>query len=62
MRFPLTLCLTSASIGAVMMAVPWEVDMAGEHDTNGTSGSDMSLALIEEQADASIRRIYQDGR
>jgi BRO family protein len=36
--------------------------MAGEHDTNDTSGTDMSLALIEEQADASIRRIYQDGR
>jgi BRO family protein len=38
--------------------------MAGEPDTseaNGTSGTDMSLALIEEQADASIRRIYQDG-
>ncbi len=36
--------------------------MASEHDTSGTSGSDMSLALIEEQADASIRRIYHDGR
>src|SRR5690348_3050838 len=36
--------------------------MAGEHDTNATSGTDMSLALIEEQADASIRRIYHDGR
>ncbi len=36
--------------------------MASEHNTRGTSGSDMSLALIEEQADASIRRIYHDGR
>ena len=39
--------------------------MAGEHDTNetsGTSGSDMSLALIEEQAEHSIRRIWHDER
>jgi len=36
--------------------------MAGEHDTSGTSGTSMSLALIEEQADASIRRIWHDGR
>jgi hypothetical protein len=48
----------------MMMAVPlsWKIDMAGEHDMNGTSGSDMSLALIEEQADASIRRVWHDGR
>jgi hypothetical protein len=36
--------------------------MAGEHDTSEASGTDMSLALIEEQADSSIRRVYQDGR
>src|SRR5579859_1690375 len=36
--------------------------MAGEDDINGTSGSDMSLALIEEQAEHSIRRIWHDGR
>ena len=36
--------------------------MADERDTNATNGTDLSLALIEEQADASIRRIYQDGR
>lgn len=47
------------------MTVPlflWEGDMAGERDTNGTSGTNLSLALIEEQADASIRRIWHDGR
>jgi BRO family protein len=36
--------------------------MDGEHGTSGTSGTDMSIALIEEQADASIRRIWHDGR